>query len=210
MVHTAHRPYFEDSGVGVLSSLLSFYMELSAPALVAFLALQVGLLPAGRVFAAATEWTVHRYIFHALGKRKGSRFSFHWRQHHRSCRKVEMVDDAYVYGSLFEGSNGRAREVWSIVVGCLFMVPALPYVPGLVLGAWYGGWRYHWSHRQCHLDPEWGKENMRWHYDHHMGPNPDTNWGVSNEWFDKWMGTRSPWEGPKRRNARNDSEQAAK
>lgn len=189
--------------MSVLSSLVSFYEGLGGPGLVLFALAQLPLLVVGRIFAAAMEWSVHRYVFHVLGKRKSSPFAFHWKEHHRACRRIEMRDDAYVHGSLFDSSNGHAREVWAIVVSCLLMVPALGFVPGLVLGAWYGGWRYHWCHRQSHLDIEWCKQHLRWHYDHHMAPNQDTNWGVSNEWFDKWMGTRVPWDGPKRRRSRD-------
>jgi len=196
--------------VTVIDSLMSFYGGLSAPVLAAFVVAQVALVFVGRVFAAACEWTVHRYLFHVLGKKKGSMFAFHWREHHRACRKVEMVDDAYVHGSLLDYRNGHAREVWAITVACVAMVPMLAVVPGFVVGAWYGGWRYHWCHRQSHLDVAWGKKHMRWHFDHHMAPNQDTNWGVSNEWFDKWMGTRVPWEGSKPKSATDDSEVAAK
>ena len=196
--------------MNVLSSLVSFYGSLSAPVLVAVVAAQIGLIFVGRVISASLEWAVHRYLFHVMGKRKGSIFAFHWREHHRACRKVEMRDDAYVHGSLLDYRNGHAREVWAIVVACIGLLPLAPFLPGLVLGLWYGGWRYHWCHRQGHLDPAWSKKHLRWHYDHHMAPNQDTNWGVSNEWFDRWMGTRVPWEGPKKRLQSEDTEQAAK
>lgn len=196
--------------MNLVTAVISSLATWSAPALIAFFGLQCGLLFVGRVFAAACEWAVHRYLFHELGKRKGSMFAFHWREHHRACRKVEMKDGAYVYGSLRNTRNGRAREVWTLTVACLLMVPLMAVVPGFVLGAWYGAWRYHWCHRQSHLDPAWGKANLRWHYDHHMAPNQDANWGVSNEWFDRWMGTRTPWAGPKVSRAHRDREQAAK
>jgi len=32
--------------------------------------------------------------------------------------------------------------------------------------------------------------NMPWHYDHHMGKNQDSNWGVTVEWVDKLFNTR--------------------
>lgn len=169
---------------------------------VAFIAVQVGLFAVGRVVAAAVEWWVHKVLFHELGRRKGSMFAFHLREHHRACRKEEMVDEAYVYGSLTDRTNGRAREVWTLTATCLLLLPVLPVAPGLVAGLWFGAWRYHYCHRKSHLDPEWGRTHLRWHYDHHMGPNPEANWGVSNDWFDRWMGTRHEWHGtwrPRRR-----------
>jgi len=199
-----------ESDVTVLSWLVSFYEGLGGLGLALFVVAQIPLAVAGRVMAAALEWAIHRYLFHVMGKRKGSMFAFHWKEHHRACRKVEMRDDAYVHGSLLDWRNGHAREIWAIVAACIAMSPGLLVVPGFVIGASYGGWRYHWCHRQSHLDPQWGKEKLRWHYDHHMAPNQDTNWGVSNEWFDKWMGTRVPWAGPKKRTANDGEDRAAK
>ena len=158
------------------------------------IALHLLSLLLGRTFAAAVEWSVHRYLFHVLGKRKGSPFSFHYRDHHRACRKNEMYDEEYTHGSLFAW-NGRSREVWAAVVS-LTIVAGLTswWAPLFTVGAAYGGLRYLWVHYKTHVDPEWCRVHAPWHYDHHMAPNQDTNWGVSNEWFDKLMGTRTPWE----------------
>lgn len=45
-------------------------------------------------------------------------------------------------------------------------------------------------HRRSHLEPEWGKKAIPWHYDHHMNTNQDANWCVTRPWFDYIMGTR--------------------
>ena len=37
---------------------------------------------------------------------------------------------------------------------------------------------------------EWAKENIPWHYDHHMGKNQDANWGVTTDWVDRLLNTR--------------------
>ena len=50
--------------------------------------------------------------------------------------------------------------------------------------------RYFYYHRRAHLNVEWGKKKMPWHYDHHMGKNQDSNWGVTVEWVDKLFKTR--------------------
>ncbi len=47
-------------------------------------------------------------------------------------------------------------------------------------------------------DPEWGKEHLPWHYDHHMGPNQDSNWCVTKPWFDDLLGTRERYLGTER------------
>ena len=45
---------------------------------------------------------------------------------------------------------------------------------------------------------EWARENLTWHYDHHMGPDQDCNWCVTWPWFDHIMGTREPYVGTER------------
>lgn len=50
---------------------------------------------AGYVYAVAIEWFVHKYIFHELGKRPGSRFRFHYADHHKETRRHEGGDPAF-------------------------------------------------------------------------------------------------------------------
>mgnify|MGYP007089505962 CR=1 FL=1 len=49
-------------------------------------------------------------------------------------------------------------------------------------------------HKKSHLDPEWCKEKLPWHYDHHMGKNQNTNWCVVHPLADYLMGTRKKYE----------------
>ena len=42
---------------------------------------------------------------------------------------------------------------------------------------------------------DWARENLPWHYDHHMGPDQNANWCVTKPWFDHVMGTRKPYLG---------------
>jgi len=53
-------------------------------------------------------------------------------------------------------------------------------------------------HKLYHLDPEWAREHLSWHYDHHMGTDQDANWCVTHPWFDELMGTRQPYAGTER------------
>ena len=55
------------------------------------------------------------------------------------------------------------------------------------------GWHYHQVHSRSHLDPDWCRRHLRWHWDHHMGTNQDVNWGVTNQWLDRLLGTRELW-----------------
>ena len=45
------------------------------------------------------------------------------------------------------------------------------------------------------MDPAWAREKVPWHYDHHMAPNQDANWGVRRDWVDRLMGTREVYCG---------------
>ena len=66
----------------------------------------------------------------------------------------------------------------------------MPIAPFFTLGTYYAAGRYFYVHRRSHLDPEWGKKKIPWHYDHHMHSNQDANWCVTRPWFDYVMGTR--------------------
>ncbi|MDE2422566.1 MAG: hypothetical protein KGO49_15470, partial [Gammaproteobacteria bacterium] len=54
----------------------------------------------------------------------------------------------------------------------------------------YGIWNYWKVHAKSHLDPEYAKKRIPWHYDHHMTSNQNANWCVTRPWFDYIMGTR--------------------
>ena len=58
------------------------------------------------------------------------------------------------------------------------------------LAALYGAGNYYYLHRRAHLEPEWAKKKLPWHYDHHMNSNQDANWCVTKPWFDYLLGTR--------------------
>lgn len=45
-------------------------------------------------------------------------------------------------------------------------------------------------HKKSHLDPEYARTRIPWHYDHHMNANQNANWCVTRPWFDYIMGTR--------------------
>ncbi|MGE5184106.1 MAG: hypothetical protein ACM31C_18680 [Acidobacteriota bacterium] len=66
----------------------------------------------------------------------------------------------------------------------------MPVAPFYTLTTWYLLAKYRRDHRRCHIDPEWGREHLPWHYDHHMGPDQHQNWGVTFQWYDKLRGTR--------------------
>lgn len=143
--------------------------------------------PLGWVYATSLEWLVHRFIFHALGKRF-RRIGFHWYQHHRDTLKYKGADPSY-HQSAF-GWNPHGREVWGLIALGILHIPLLSVTPLFTIAAIAGGVRYARFHRRCHVDPEWCRVHAPWHWDHHMGKNPDANWCVTSDWLDRLVGTR--------------------
>ncbi len=153
----------------------------------------------GLGYANAAEWVIHRHILHGLGKKKESFWSFHWGEHHRSCRRDGNRDAAYE-ASPFEW-NAQGKELTVLSAAAIAHLPLLGVAPLFTLTVMGSALRYYVVHRRAHLDPEWGREHLPWHYDHHMGKNQDANWCVTHPFFDHVMGTRVvyTYEGPRAR-----------
>ncbi|MCA9530032.1 MAG: hypothetical protein KC543_07840 [Myxococcales bacterium] len=159
-------------------------------------------LPLGLLYENAGEWLVHRYVLHGLGKRPESYWSFHWRGHHRACRKLDFYDPDYEQPA-FAGPllTPQRKETLGLLAAAVAHAPLLPVAPWFSAGFYYGLVRYYRVHKRAHLDPEWARAHVPWHYDHHMGPNQDANWCVTRPWFDYVMGTRVPYLGTARERA---------
>ncbi len=139
------------------------------------------------VYTQILEWVLHKYVLHGLGKKKKSRFASHWHTHHRASRKNDHFDEDYLKNIFHESS--RQEIIGLISLGALhaplfFVVPVF-YITLVICSA-----RYYLIHKKSHLDPEWCKKNLPWHYDHHMGKNQDANWGVTTDWIDKVFNSR--------------------
>jgi sterol desaturase/sphingolipid hydroxylase (fatty acid hydroxylase superfamily) len=148
--------------------------------------------PLGLLYANAGEWLIHRYVLHGLGKKKTSFWSFHWGEHHRAARKHEFFDPDYDR-SVF-GKHAQGKEALAVVGLMLAHAPLLPVAPFFTAAVWYSALNYLYTHKRAHLDPEWAKQNLKHHYDHHMGLDQDQNWGVTRAWFDVLLGTRVDYE----------------
>ncbi|MBT8495298.1 MAG: sterol desaturase family protein, partial [Deltaproteobacteria bacterium] len=144
-------------------------------------------------FANASEWVMHKYVLHGLGKNKKSFWSFHWHDHHNNARKNGHLDADY-NGSVFQW-NGQGKEALALTLTGLAWLPVFPVAPFFVGTIIYSGINYYRKHKRAHLDPEWARQNLPWHYDHHMGPNQNCNWCVTKPWMDELMGTRVPYVG---------------
>jgi len=145
-------------------------------------------IPLGLLYANAGEWFIHRYVLHGLGKKKTSFWSFHWGEHHRAARKHDFLDPDYER-SVF-GNHAQGKEALAVVGLMLAHAPLLPVAPLFTATVWYSALNYLYTHKKAHLDPEWAKQHLKHHYDHHMGLDQDKNWCVTHAWFDHLLGTR--------------------
>jgi len=150
-------------------------------------------IPVGILYANATEWLLHKYVLHGMGKKKGSFWSFHWHDHHNKSRRTDMVDDQYVKREW--GWNSRTKEMAALTAGALLHLPLFPVAPFFTVTVVACSLNYYRVHSRAHTDPAWAREHLPWHVDHHLGPNQDANWCVTFPLFDMIMGTRRPYLG---------------
>lgn len=144
----------------------------------------------------AGEWLTHKYLLHALGKNKKSTFSYHFHEHHRESRTNGFYDENYHRPLV--GWHAQGKEALSLALVAAFYAPLFPVAPFFTGTVWYKLLSYYRIHKRSHLNPEWARTNVPWHYDHHMGPNQEANWCVTHPWFDELMGTREPYVGTER------------
>lgn len=154
-------------------------------------------IPLGLLYANANEWVIHKYLLHERGRKKSSFWSFHWHEHHKASRKHDMLDDHYEQ-PLLRGWNAQTKEALALIAGCALHAPLAPVAPFFFGAVCWSALNYYRVHKRAHLDPEWAKEHLPWHYDHHMGPNQDANWCVTHPLFDWLMGTREEYLGTER------------
>ncbi|MGC6510273.1 MAG: sterol desaturase family protein [Myxococcota bacterium] len=152
----------------------------------------------GVLYAQVMEWVIHRYVLHGIGRKRGHPLSFHFHQHHRSARLNHFRDDVYHQHPFQWNSSGK--ELLALLGLGLLHLPLVFVVPGFTVGGLFGLLRYYMLHRKSHLDPDWCKTHLPWHYDHHMAPNQHANWGVTTDWVDRLMGTRVFYLGSERAN----------
>lgn len=144
--------------------------------------------PIGLLAANAFEWYAHKTWLHEYPARhRNSPFFTHIR-HHKRARLNGFRDEGYAE-SMWRDQEMFNEKVALIGIAAASTVVA-PVAPFFALGVWYGAWNYWSTHSKSHLDPEYAKSRIPWHYDHHMNANQDANWCVTRPWFDYLMGTR--------------------
>jgi len=150
-------------------------------------------IPIGLISANAVEWAFHKYIQHGIGSKEGSYWAFHWREHHPVVRKNGYYDPGYKRP--FFAWHAQSKEKLALAGAAVAVAPLFPVAPFLTGTWWYCIWNYYGKHKKSHLDPDWARVNLPWHYDHHMAPNQHANFCVTRPWFDEIMGTRVPFIG---------------
>jgi len=153
-------------------------------------------IPIGLLTANAVEWAVHKHVLHGWGRTRGTFWAFHFHEHHKLVRQGGYHDPNYHRFPL--GLHAQGKEAWGLIAGSLAVAPLFPVAPFFVGTLWYSAANYYRIHKHSHLDPAWGQSRIPWHYDHHMGRNPNANWCVTRPWFDYVMGTREFTEGSPR------------
>jgi sterol desaturase/sphingolipid hydroxylase (fatty acid hydroxylase superfamily) len=138
------------------------------------------------LYATFLEWVVHKYVLHGIGKNKDSWFNFHWHSHHKKCRKNKNKDDSY---ETFLALSVR-REILGLYALLVFHLPVYFLSPYFFYTLIICTIRYFYVHQKSHRNVEWGKKNIPWHYDHHMGKDQDANWGVTTDIWDTILKTR--------------------
>jgi sterol desaturase/sphingolipid hydroxylase (fatty acid hydroxylase superfamily) len=151
---------------------------------------------AGLVFGNLIEWIVHKYVLHGLGRDKSSFWSFHWHEHHSEVRKNDHVDRHY-QRSLW-GWHAQSKEALALVAGGVGLIPVAFVAPWTFATLVGWGVLYHRVHKWSHLDPDWARRWLPWHYDHHMALDQNQNWGVVVPWWDWVLGTRKVYLGTPR------------
>src|SRR4051812_22602690 len=103
-------------------------------------------IPVGLLAANATEWVVHKYILHGLGRKKGTFWSFHWHEHHKNVRKNAHVDPDY-QAPLLTKWNGQSKEALALVGAAVAFVPLFPIAPFFVGTVLYSTFNYYRKHK---------------------------------------------------------------
>jgi len=141
----------------------------------------VGVL-LGLLYGNFIEWFAHKHVLHGLGKKRSSIWSFHFHEHHKLVRQHNGRDPQYLSFDL--SSEIRALSLLTII-----HLPLLFFFPVFAVTLIVHAALYYALHRKSHLDPNWAKVWLPWHYDHHMHYQ-NHNWCVTFPLFDYILGTR--------------------
>ena len=124
----------------------------------------------GVLIANLYEWAIHRYLLHGLGTSKRSIWHFNW-DHHNIARTNEGYDETFL-------NKGYWKERLSLLFLALLNSPIAFYYPWMAATMGVYLVAYYFIHVKSHLDPQWARKWVPWHWDHHMGKNQNKNWCI--------------------------------
>ena len=145
-------------------------------------------LALGFLIGSLVEWLAHRYLLHSV--RFKSISHSHFKIHHRNCRQQDGYDSDYIPLIPARYDHGWS-EILFLVVGIILALPTVYLSFWLWFALLVHAFLYYYLHRKFHMETEWGRKWMPWHWDHHMGKNQNANWGVTNPIFDWVFKTRT-------------------
>ena len=145
----------------------------------------------GWVYGHVAEYVIHRWVLHGFAKKKGHPLAFHFREHHSNARLLLMADPIYKKISW----NAGGKELAGIFILLAVHAPVLIWLPWFYVAILGSALSYYLVHRMSHTDPRWGRTELSWHYDHHMGPNQDANYGIRSDVIDRLLGTKEAYYG---------------
>ena len=152
-------------------------------------------LVTGFLIGSLVEWLAHRYLLHNLKLRSISHA--HFRIHHKNTRHNDGYDSDYE-SIIPKGYDHGWSEIIFLLIAVTLALPLIYVSFWLWFALLIHAFSYYWLHRKFHLQPQWGKRWMPWHWDHHMIGNQNSNWGVTNPIFDWVFSTRVKQNGNKR------------
>tara|TARA_B100001250_G_C19800596_1_gene790860 strand:+ start:1741 stop:2250 length:510 start_codon:yes stop_codon:yes gene_type:complete len=129
------------------------------------------------------EYGLHR-VLHDY-KRFPQFFKHHFGQHHKVSRNNEMYDKNY---ETF--SDASYFEFKSVLLILVLHSPLILIFPYAYATLFFCAINYYYMHRKAHINVEWGRKKIPWHYDHHMNKDQHFNWGVRSDIIDRLFGTR--------------------
>ena len=147
------------------------------------------------VYGHVAEYSIHRWLLHGIGKKRGNPLSFHFWGHHGTARRNAMHDDVYAAWTSLRGQSGKELLYLTFIV--ILHAPVAIWFPWAYGVLAWSAVMYYYVHRKSHVNVEWARHVLPWHYDHHMGRKQDANYGVRLPWVDYVLGTRLPYYGTK-------------
>ena len=148
------------------------------------------------IYGHIAEYVIHRWLLHKLGKKRSHPLSYHFHDHHRVARKNAMHDPMYTSHTF--RWDARTKEIVGLATLLIIHSPFLLVFPWVFATLAAASISYYYQHAKSHKSVEWARVVLPWHYDHHMGPDQDKNWGVRTAWLDTLFRTREKYYGTRR------------